>query len=218
MGFVIKQLMRESLILSCALALGCAGLPCVAAHHPNNIYRASAKLPQNIRRVAVLPVTMAEDDLTTEMGRDDLERVLYGELRKANAFEVVRVSREQLRDLTGKTEWTTEENLPQGFFARLRETTGCDAVMFCEMSHYRPYAPLSIGWDIRLVNADRSQVVWAVDEVFEAGEPATAAAARGYWAAHLQTPEPLDSWSMQASPVRFAQYTADAVFATLPSR
>ena len=202
-----------------ALTLGCAVVPCIAEHRPTNIYQASARLPQNVRRVAVLPVTVAQPDLTTEIGRDDLEPVLYSELRKANVFEIVVVSREQLRSLTGRTEWKTLDELPREFFERLRMDTGCDAVMFCQLVHYRPYPPIAVGWDLKLVDSRKSQILWAVDEVFNAGEGSTARAARHYYAAHIQTSSPVtDSWSILQSPRRFTQYAVNAVFATLSSR
>jgi hypothetical protein len=167
----------------------------------------------------VLPVTVAEPDLTAEIGRDDLEPVLYTELRRANAFESVVVSREQLRDLTGRTEWTATDELPRGFLERLRAATACDAVMFCRLVHYKPYTPVAVGWDIKLVDNTRTQILWAADEVFDAGDEATARAARRYYAEHFQTPSPLlDSWSILESPRRFAQYAASTVFATLPAR
>lgn len=199
--------------------LGCAVVPCIAEHRPTNIYQASARLPQNVRRVAVLPVTVAAPDLTTEIGRDDLEPVLHAELRKANAFEIVVLSREELRGLTGRTEWTAKDELPLEFFERLRATTGCDAVMFCQLVHYRPHTPIAVGWDIKLVDSRKPQILWAIDEVFSAGDGATARAARQYYTKHVQTSGPLnDSWSMLESPRRFAQYTVNAVIATLPAR
>jgi hypothetical protein len=199
--------------------LGCAVVPCIAEHRPTNIYQASARLPQNVRRVAVLPVTVAEPDLTAEIGREDLEPVIYAELRKANAFEIIVVSREELRNLTGRTEWTARDELPLGFFERLRSATGCDAVIFCQLANYQPYAPIAIGWDIKMVDSRKPQILWAIDEVFSAGDGATAQAARHYYAEHIQTSSPMsDSWSILQSPHRFAQYTANAVFAALPAR
>ena len=216
MGIVIKQQVTTLVGFLSIFALGCAVVPCIAEHRPTNIYQASARLPH---RVAVLPVTVAEPDLTAEIGHEDLEPVLYAELRKANAFEIVVVSREELRSLTGRTEWTAKNELPLDFFERLRSATGCDAVLFCQLAKYQPYAPVVIGWDIEMVDSRKPQILWAIDEVFSAGDKAMARAARRYYAERIQTPGPLtDSWSMLQSPRRFAQYTAKAVFATLPIR
>jgi hypothetical protein len=211
--------MTTVVTLLSVFALSWASLPCVAEHCPSNVYRASPRLPHDVRRIAVLPVTVAEPDLTVEIGRDDLEPVVSAELRKANVFEVIVVSREQLRGLTGRTEWTAKDKLPLEFFERLRAATGCDAVMFCQLVHYRPYTPIAVGWDIKLVDSRKPQILWAIDEVFSAGDGATARAARHYCAEHIQTSgSGTDSWSILQSPRRFTQYTANAVFATLPSR
>ena len=219
MGFIIKRLVTTAVTLLSIFAFGWATLSCFAAYCPGNVYRASVRLPQSVRRVAVLPVTVAEPNLTAEIGRDDLEPVVSAELRKANVFEVVVVSREELRGLTGRTEWTAKDKLPLEFFERLRSATGCDAVIFCQLAKYQPYVPIAIGWDIKMVDSRKPQILWAIDEIFSAGDKGTARAARHYYAERIQTPGPLtDSWSMLQSPRRFAQYTAKAVFATLPIR
>src|SRR5204863_528389 len=82
---------------------------------------------------------------------------------KLKTFDIVAVTREQLEHWTGKTEWTAEEKLSEKFFERLRAVTGCDAVMFCRLTRYRPYMPIAVGWNLKLVDGTRKQVVWAVD-------------------------------------------------------
>ncbi len=227
----MKRLASILALLPFAFAVGGAALPCAAGSAPTNVYRASARLPQTIRRIAVLPVTVSDAGLTAEIGRDDLEPVLYTELQKVNLAEIVVISRRQLEDLTGKREWSASEELPSGMLATLRAATACDAVMFCRLIHYNPYGPVAIGWDLQLVDSTRTKTLWAVDEVFDAANAATACAARDYDAEHFGAVDPPPAFnpfhlfsssenpsSILESPRRFAQYTASAVFATLPAR
>ena len=182
----------------------------------SNTYRAASQLPPQVHRIAVLPVTVAAADLATEEGRDALEPVLYAELHKRAVADLVTVPREELWTLTGKREWTTAEALPKDFFERLRTATGCDAVVFCHLTYFRAYPPLGVGWKLQLMDTQK-RVLWAVDEVLDAGNPAVAAAARHYGARCFRA-----SWdtadTILASPRQFGQYAAAAALQTMPSR
>jgi hypothetical protein len=212
-------MMRNTLYLV-AVFLGAGFLahpPCSRGGEPINVYRPAAQLPATVRRVAVLPVTIDADDLVTEEGRDALETVLYTELQKRAAADLVGISREQLRDLTGRKEWTTADALSPDFFERLRAATGCDAVVFSRLTHFRAYPPLGVGWNVQLIDTQKRSL-WAVDEVFDAGNPAVAAAARRYYVRSLHTPNFCDSSTVLFSPRRFGQFAAAEVSATMPGR
>ncbi len=206
-----------ALVLGAIVWGGCASKPigCQTARSINS-YRAAPQLPAQVRRVAVLPVTTDAADLTTEDGRDALEPVLYTELRKRAVGDLIVVTREELRNLTGKREWTIAEALPQDFFERLHQATDCDAVVFCHLTYFRAYPPLGVGWKMQLVDAQK-RILWAVDEVFDAGDPAVSAAARGYYARHFRGALD-DTNSILMSPRHFGQYAAAAALETLPSR
>jgi hypothetical protein len=181
-----------------------------------NVYHATVP-PTTLRRVAVLPLTTDSADLITEEGRDALQPVLFTELKKTRAFELVFVSPAQLRAITGQPQWNAGETLPLDFFLRLHEALGCDAVIFCRLGQYRAYPPLSVGWDLKLVDANQRHVVWAIDEVFDAGDPSVETAARGYYERGIHTDNPLaDPSSILLSPRRFGQYTASAALSTMP--
>jgi hypothetical protein len=51
-------------------------------YRPTNIYQLEEKLPVTLRRVAVLPVTVAGDDAVAEHGRATQEAMLRQELGK----------------------------------------------------------------------------------------------------------------------------------------
>jgi hypothetical protein len=111
---------------------------------------------------------------------------LAAELAKTKAFELVVITPQQLRQWTGRPGWTPEEKLPEKFFDRLRESAGCDGVLFCQLTLYRPYKPIAIGWNMRLVGIQGLKSWWSIDEVFDAGSPAVVNAARRYGQSHLE--------------------------------
>jgi hypothetical protein len=189
------------------------------SQQPANVYRRQTTLPMVIQRVAVLPVPQHRQDSDQAAGVEALEPVFLTELDKRRVFEIVPVSREDLRVITGGNSWSAEDRLPHEFFERLRQATGCDAVIFASLTTFQAYPPLRAGWKVRLVDCFQNQTWWAVDEVFDAGLKSTAAAAKAYARADLNPPSPLfDSTSVLYSPRRFGQFTANAVASTLPGR
>lgn len=189
------------------------------SYQPLNIYTEDHTLPAQLRRLAVLPLTAAGESTELEFGRASLEPVLLAELGRVNQFELVPVTPEQLQRWTGRSSWAGEDKLPQDFFEKLRAAAGVDGVLFSRLTQYRAYEPLAIGWRIKLLDARNPRVLWAVDEVFDVRQTDVANAARRFAQAHPEPVPPVgDSRAALMSPRRFAQYTASAVFQTLPAR
>lgn len=219
--------LRRLAILGLAVAgllSGCATNPLEdrvwgPSYQPQNIYTEGQTLPARLRRLAVLPLTAAGESTELEFGRASLEPVLFAELGRVNQFELVPVTPEQLQRWTGRSSWTGEEKLPQDFFEKLRNAAGIDGLLLCRLTQYRAYEPLAIGWRLKLLDARNPRVIWAVDEVFDARQSDVANAARRFAQAHPEPVPPVgDSRAALMSPRRFAQYTASAVFQTLPAR
>jgi hypothetical protein len=215
-----------------ALAL-CAGCNTVqvppaleppAYYHPDNVYIYSMTLPASLRRVALLPVTTSSEVASQVAGVESLEPVLQSELGKTKRFEVVTVSREQLRQWTGQSTWRGDEALPLDFFEKLQKNTGSDAVMFCEITRYNAYQPVAVGWKLVLAGKlapgnVQPQILWSVDDVLDAGEPRMARAARTYYWQHIQTEQTTgDASTILRSPAMFGQFSLNVLLGTLPDR
>lgn len=188
-------------------------------YKPDNVYRALKQLPVSIRRVAVLPPTCdaAQSDLIS--GLDTLSSVITEELGKTKKFELVTVTPEQLRAWTGRTTWQAEETLPANLLQNIHEQLGCDAVLFSRLTQYRAYPPLAVGFSFKLAEVERAELVWVVDEIFDASEPSVVNSARRYQLTREQLPSSLaDSRSILNSPSGFGRYAANSVFQTLPAR
>jgi hypothetical protein len=195
-----------------------------AYYHPSNVYAYSQTLPASLRRVALLPLTTASAVASQEAGVEELEPLLQSELEKTKRFEVVTLSGEQLRQLTGQSAWRADEALPLDFFDRLQKATGCDAVMFSQVTRYQPYQPLAVGWKLNLAsktgltNAE-PQILWSVDEVLDAGDSHIAAAAKTYYSQHIQNEQSSsDSGTILRSPAMFGRFSLAVFFATIPDR
>jgi hypothetical protein len=185
---------------------------------PLNFFASSPVLPVSLRRVAILPVACDEPGSAMSEGCETLRPGLLEELIRTKKFEVVSVNPEIMRRYTGRADWTGAEILPADFFNLLQREYGCDAVLFCQLTTFRAYAPLTIGWRMKMVDVRTQRIIWAADEVFDA----KAAAGVGAWliqqGRQLITPEFSDEWAVLNSPSRFGRYSAAKLLATLPGR
>jgi hypothetical protein len=84
----------------------------------------------------------------------------------------------------------------------------CDAVLFAHLTEYHPYPPIRMGWNLKLVQATNSAVLWSVDEIFDASRQEVVNSARRYYKGHewgIRTVG--NSRAILDSPRRFAMYT-----------
>jgi hypothetical protein len=188
-------------------------------YEPSNIFLASATLPAEVKRVLVLPLMANERDSTLSDAREALEPLLMAELLKTKRFEVVSLKPAECRTATGRSGWTGEEALPANFFSALKQGAECDAVLFCQLTTFKGYAPLAIGWRMKLVDVRSQQVLWAGDEVFDAGQNAVMNGARRYQLSDIQSlPGSDGKWMMENSPRNFGRYTLAKLLDTMPVR
>ena len=208
------------------MALGAAIEGCQSAplhtrsnDRPDNVFVYPPKLSLNLQRVAVLPLAAETTVGDLPEGCAALASVLSEQLIKSKKFEVVVVDAAALRRRTGQASWTGGENLPPDFLAFLRREYGCDGVLFAELTAYRAYAPLAVGWRLKLVDARSGQIVWAADEMFDAARPNVARAVKRFEGPRFTVPFLREeSWVAVNSPRQFGRYAAAALLDTLPDR
>ena len=186
---------------------------------PDNIFAAPGKLSAKLLRVAVLPLASENTSGLLPEGCAALTPVVWDQAVKSKRCEAVTVDADKLRAATGRAAWTGGEVLPPDFFEFLRREYGCDAVLFGEVTAYRAYAPLAVGWRFKLVNAHTGQTIWAADEIFDAADKKVAKSAQRF--EHPKPHFPLvesGDWAVLNSPRRFGGYSAAALLKTLPER
>ena len=190
-----------------------------ADSRPENVFAWPPVLPPELQRVAVLPLAAESLNDNLPAGCEALQPVLFDELVRTEKFEVVSVRPENLRASSGRAAWTGTEQLPKGFFESLRREYGCDAVLFCELTVYHAYAPLAVGWRLKLVDTRTHKILWAADVVSDASQPAVSRNAWQFW----QNRDKLAAkdeirWRMQNSPRQFGGYAAAEILSHLPVR
>ena len=72
-------------------------------------------------------------------------------------------------------------------------------MLFAQLSSYHAYPPLRIGWNLKLVDVVTRQVTWAVDDVYDAGQPAVARQAKKFYQQQHNTGQPLRdvTWQLE---------------------
>jgi len=186
---------------------------------PDNVFVYPAKFSLDLRRVAILPIAPAADAANLPDGCEALAPVLWEQVVKTKKFEAVLVDSQALSQHMGHAAWTGREVLPPDFFAWLRREYDCDGVLFVELTAYRAYTPLAVGWRFKLVDVRSTQVIWSADELFDAGQPAVQRAASKFERETSVLPLITDKdWAMFNSPRRFGRYSAAALLDSLPER
>lgn len=213
---------RLGIPLSVLLFAGCtsADLPRASIHGPfyaPSNHTAVAQLPSSLRRVALLPLSAGPDvPLATLRGLDE---AVHSELNRAQRFEVISVSREQLARHFGVDQLNSSEALPPGFLEKLKIEFAVDAVLFVDLTEFSPYPPLAVGLRAKLATPDGAALLWSFDATFNASDPSVANAARKYALGSTTSETPVDlSRGVLQSPARFTAYASSSAFATLPPR
>ncbi|MBC2594998.1 hypothetical protein H5P28_12090 [Ruficoccus amylovorans] len=189
-------------------------IPLGPSFQPDNVY--AEPLSPDIRRVLVFPFHTQPDN---QAEAATLEKAMLPSLLSTGRFEVVTLERGEVMELAGRPTFASMDMIPPAVAARLREQWRADAVLLTDITSYRPYKPFMLGVRSRLVSLRDQEVIWACDEVYDAGNEAVEVGARRYAERYLEQEYPLQrSYSVLISPRRFAAYVAHSLYSTLPER
>ena len=174
------------------------------------------RLPATLRRVVLLPV--AGTPGTPIEALASFDQVVLAELQRQARFEVVVADPAALTRICDRPRMLSSEVLPPGFLSALAREFGADGVMFVDATSFSPYQPLVLGLRAKLASGDGA-ILWSFDTLFSAATPAVANSARRHDRQRHPSSEPGDtSFTVLRSPMRFADYAAEAAFRTLPPR
>lgn len=209
-----------SLLALCALAFapGCAHLDRIEIGRSEPVFTpanfAGESFLGGIRRVVLLP--LHSGTVAPVESAASFDPVLLTALQQQNRFEIVTLSREESLRRFHAEALSSSGALPHDLLAVLRREFAADAVMFVDLTVFRPYRPMELGFRAKLALIDGSKLLWTFDTVFSAADPAVANAARRHFAS-TPTGVPADlTAAVLQSPSRFATYAAEVMFGTLP--
>jgi hypothetical protein len=147
-------------------------------HTVANVYISPEGLPANLQRIAVMPLMPGRGNRSAQRGVPLIQQAFTEELSRARVFDVVTLTPNRLDTLVGVQALYADSRLPIEFISKIKEETGCQAVLFAELTTFRAYPPVAVGWKLHLFDLETEELVWAADEVFDAGRAAVANALR----------------------------------------
>jgi len=214
--------------LAGALALGLAGCAQIAKrtnptyvgpfHAVGNVYQPDG-LPAHLQRVVVLPLVPGRGNRMAERGVPLIQQAFTEEFSRARVFDVVTMSPDHLEQLVGVRALYADSPLPLDFLEKVQIGTACEAVLFAELTTYRAYPPVAVGWKLHLFDLKTEKLLWAVDEVFDTGQPPVANALRRHMREKLSPNNvaPTEIIVLD-SPRELARYSLGALIATLEQK
>lgn len=167
-----------------------------------------------IRRVVVLPVWVGQD--TPPESAAQLDEVFIAALQRENRFEVVTMSREECRTRFRAEALLSTSALPPDFLGKLKTEYAADAVLFVDLTTFRPYKPIALGIRAKLASTTNSRLIWSFDNLFASDDPTVANSARHHFIDRDRSVPADLTPAVLMSPSRFAEYAATAMFDTLP--
>jgi hypothetical protein len=174
------------------------------------------QLPATVRRVVVLPI--AAGSVAPAESVAALDAVFATELQRQNRFEVVTLTRADCVQRFQAEEFSSVGVLPSELMNRLRREFAADAVLFIDLTVFKPYRPIALGVRAKLATLGEGvRLLWTFDNVYSASDAAVANSARAHFLESDRGGVPADlTPSVLQSPGRFASYVAANMFATLP--
>ena len=210
----------------CALVLGaCRAVPKSkrseykmrheTPYQPTNVFSAP-QIPENVRRVAILPINLPHADLRTS---EILQYNAVSQAGRTNLFEIVQVKPDDLVRYVGKSNFSSIEVLPANFMQVMLDVYAADAILFNDITYYHAYQPIKIGLRAKLINVRSSQAIWAFDDIFDSGDPRVTSAALKYEESTGKKPYPYrKTTTVLQSPSAFSSYVFSTAYATMPQR
>ena len=119
-------------------------------HTAANVYISPDGLPANLQRVAVMPLVPGRGNRSAERGVPLIQQLFTEELSRARIFDVVTLTPDRLDTLIGVKALYADSRLPVEFISKIKEETGCQALLFAELTTFRAYPPVAVGWKLHL--------------------------------------------------------------------
>ena len=165
----------------------------------------------HIRRVLLLPF---EYNVDREAVIDEVTEAFSVELRKIGSFEVIVPTGNKTTIIPEHEIWV-KGTVNLNTLLTLRKKYDVDAIIFGNITNYRPYEPMLLGVKVGMVSTDTGVVVWSADGVFDSNENEVAELVKQYFESTHQK-SALYGWKLiLLSMRRYSQFVANQITETL---
>ena len=199
------------IVILCSLTImGCFSTP---PHRSSSLsYNKSDEFKKlQVRRVLLLPF---EYNVDREAVIDEVTEAFSVELRKIGSFEVIVPTGNKATIIPEHDIWS-KGSVNVNTLVALRKKYDADAIIFGNITHYRPYEPLLLGVKVGMISTDTGSVVWSADGVFDSNENEVAELVKQYFESTHQK-SALYGWKLiLLSMRRYSQFVANQITETL---
>lgn len=162
-------------------------------------------------RVLLLPF---EYNIDREAVIDEVTEAFAVELRKTGNFEVI-VPTGNKPILMPEDKLWDKGTINLNILVNLRKKHDVDAIVFGNITHYRPYEPMLLGVKVGMISTDTGDVIWGADGVFDSNENEVAELVKHYFDSTHQK-SALYGWKLiLLSMRRYSQFVANQITETL---
>ena len=214
-------LSSTAVLLAVLFITGCASVHRVNSEYDTtfgkkrattNVYQ-TASLPGDLSRVALLPFYKGNYE---HLSFHELEENFRLELIDKRLFEVVTIGPETMKEMFPEARYSSVEYLPTDLLTKLSSRYDIDGLMLVDVSYFNAYQPVGLGVRAKLLNGNTGELIWAVDEVFDASDPRVSNSARKFYKTESIIQYPLhNTRTALHSPNRFSKYVAHSLFSAI---
>ncbi len=167
-----------------------------------------------VGRVAL--VEMSSDSSHPQISTDVTE-ALFLALQKKQIFGLTVVSRQDPSWRSLQMDRQSHYNLEQ--LLATRKALKCDAILIGTITEYQPYPHLAIGLRMKLIDLKDGDLLWGLEQVWDAADKATERRIRSYLQREMRSDSAALSQQLVAvSSLKFVKFVAYEVAETLQPR
>jgi len=199
-----------SLFSVCGLLCGCQREnACI--RKADGFYLNPARNLCTVGRVAI--VQLGNDSSYPEISAD-LTEALFVALQNKQVFGLTVVSQQDPAWRGLQLDLDSAYSLEQ--LSAIHRTLKCDAILVGAVTEYRPYPHLTVGLRMKLIDVKTGDLLWALEQVWDASGKATECRIKEYFQRHLRSGSAsLREQLVTISSLEFVRFVAYEVAETL---
>lgn len=171
---------------------------------------------RNLRTVGRVAIVEVGNDSSYPEISADVTEALFLALQKKQAFGLTVVHRQDPAWRSLQLDLDSAYTLEQ--LSAIRRTLKCDAVLVGTITEYRPYPHLTVGLRIKLIDVSSGELLWALEQVWDAADKATEGRIKKYFERQMPSGSAaLRQRLVTVSSLKFVGFVAYEVAETLPS-
>ena len=199
-------------LISIVIICGCSvTMPEKAEINPLRFYRYPNANMSKIGRVVILEL---DNESANQNLGSDITIALAEEIQKKQIFGLDTLTKSNPKwrsiDIDQDKPITAEQLLD------IHSKFNADAVLFGQVTHYRPYPRNSIGLKLKLLDCQTGQMLWAIDQVWDSTDVAIENRIQSFFNKQMRSGyEPMEWEITMLSPRIYNKYVAYEIARTL---